>query len=95
MWWNHKNKRVSKEYEAYSGKVVDILIDSRRAGGSNNFSPRITAKIVGETDFKLLLEDIAAEGTSHDQPDYTSAVLNKDYIIGVFERSAEDLENKE
>ena len=86
------------EYQDYIEREVDILIDAREGNVGNKWpsssttSLRIKAKIIGETDKFLELEDVVQLHTgptghvskSVASESYKEAAINKDYIIGVF-----------
>ena len=81
------------QYTEYHGKLVMVIIDSKAQGSSKNVGLELFRKIVNETEDSLNLEDIICEDKRYagflcdNKERFLKAKINKDYVIGVFEKS--------
>ena len=84
------------KYNAYIGKRVSVLINALSYGlnedrnsGSANVSLLVKAKLVGETEDAVVLEDVlfeqSGQGPNRDQD---SGIIDKAYVIGIFRKPA-------
>ena len=85
---------ANNEYQEHTGKEVYLLVDGRLYGAHATENIALDAKISGETDNNLKLEEIVPSSSTlrflsfkvkHDIQKFRKATINKRYVIGVFE----------